>query len=153
MFTKEEASALKKEFWTGLAEQLDKIRSASGKRINWVNYKTGSRDIYFRMSADKKKAVISIDLGHEDIGIQELFYEQFLEFKNYLHNILGEEWDWQLHTYDDIGRTVSRISKTLEGVNVFNKKDWGKLYDFLKPRIIALDEFWFDAKDNFDALR
>ncbi|ADY51072.1 hypothetical protein Pedsa_0490 [Pseudopedobacter saltans DSM 12145] len=153
MFTKEEASAIKKEFWTGLAQRLETRRSASGKRINWVNYKTGSRDIYFRMYADKKKAFISIDLGHEDIGIQELFYEQFLEFKSYLHNILGEEWDWELHTSDEIGRTVSKISKTLTDVNVFNKKDWNKLYDFFKPRIIALDEFWFDAKDNFDALK
>ncbi len=153
MFTKEEASAIKKEFWHKLAQQLENRRSASGKRINWVNYKTGVRDIYFRMEADKRTASISIDLGHEDIGIQELFYEQFLEFKTYLHNILGEEWDWKLHGTDTIGRTVSRISKTLNEVNVFNKRDWDKLISFLKPRIILLDEFWFDAKDNFEALK
>ena len=153
MFTKEEASAIKKEFWSNLAQQLEKRGSASGKRINWVNYKTGVRDIYFRMHANKKKASISIDISHEDTGIQELFYEQFLEFKNYLHNILGEEWDWELHGTDDLGRTVSRISKTLNEINIFNKKDWNKLISFLKPRIILLDEFWFDAKDNFEALK
>ena len=153
MFTKEEAAAIKKEFWLKLAQQLEHRKSAFGKRINWVNYKTGVRDIYFRMQVDKKEAFISINIEHDDIGIQELFYEQFLEFKSYLHNILGEEWNWELYATDTLGRTVSRISKTLTDVNIFNKKDWDKLVSFLQPRIVLLDEFWFDAKDNFEALR
>lgn len=152
MYTKEEAAALKKEFWSKLRDELAGQRSADGKKVTWVNYKTGVRDIYFRMHADKKEAAISIDIAHADLGIQELFYEQFLEFKTYLHNILGEEWIWAPQIQNAYGQSISTIYKPLVGVNVFNKKDWNKIIKFLKPRIVALDEFWCDAMDNFEAL-
>ncbi len=96
---------------------------------------------------------MAIEITHPDAGIQELFFEQFLELKNVLHSVLDEEWEWQLHTTDENGKIVSRIFKQLDGVSIFNKNDWPVLISFFKPRIIALDEFWSDAKYAFDALK
>jgi len=105
------------------------------------------------MNADKKHAYIAIEIAHPDSGIQELFFEQFAELKNILHDTLNEEWNWELFTTDEYGRTISRIYKELRPVNIFNKNDWSKLISFFKPRILALDEFWSTGKYAFEALK
>lgn len=153
MYSKDQASQLKQAFWTAFGQYISPQLSAEGLRVNWVNYKTGIKHLYFRMHADKRTARIAIEMAHPDAGIQELFFEQFKEYKNILHGSLGEEWDWQLHATDDYGKTISRIYKEISPVNVFNNNDWPQLISFFKPRIIALDEFWSDAKYGFDALK
>lgn len=105
------------------------------------------------MDAYNRSAEISILITHPDPGIQELFYEQFLELKNILHDTLGEEWTWELHHQDLYGKITSRIYKELPETSIFNRNDWPKLISFFKPRITALDEFWSMAKYSFDALK
>jgi hypothetical protein len=153
MFTREEASRIREEFWTAFGRYVSPILSAEGLSINWVNYHTRIKEVYFRMDAGKKSAVIAISMEHRDPEIRELYFEQFLQLKNLLHEILQEEWDWQLHVPGGDGRIISRISKEISGVSVFNKEDWPELISFFKPRIIALDAFWENAKWSFDSLR
>lgn len=153
MYSKDEVSQLKQEFWTAFGQYMSPILSAEGIRANWVNYKTGLKHVYFRMNANKRSASIAIELAHPDAGIQELFFEQFKEYRNILHDALGETWDWDLHITDESGKIISRIYTQLDGVSIFNKNDWPRLISFFKPRIIVLDEFWSDVKYGFDALK
>lgn len=153
MYSKEQASQLKQAFWTAFGQYMSPILSADGEKIGWVNYKTGIKHVYFRMYAGSNLAGIAIEIAYPDAGVRELFFEQFKELKNILSNCLNEEWEWQLHTTDEYGKTVSRIVKELSGVNVFDNNNWPMLISFLKSRIIALDEFWSSARYSFDALR
>lgn len=153
MYSKDQASQIKQAFWTAFGQYISPQPSAEGLKVNWVNYKTGIKHLYFRMQADQRMASIAIEITHPDTGIQELFFEQFLQFKNVLHGYLNEDWEWQLHTHDEYGKTISRIYKELKPANVFENSDWPNLISFLKPRIISLDEFWSDAKYSFDALK
>jgi hypothetical protein len=129
------------------------VPSAEGIKVNWSNYKTGLKNVYFRMEANNKKATIAIELTHPDMDIQEIFYEQFDELKNILHSYLNEEWEWALHTRDENKRTVSKIYREISPVSIFNQDHWPALISFFKPRIMALDEFWSNAKYAFDALK
>jgi hypothetical protein len=151
MFTREEASLLRKEFWTTFGKYMRPVPSAEGLKVNWINYHTRVKDVYFRMEADNDSAVISISLEHNDAGIRELYFEQFLEFKTMLHTSLGEEWYWVRKTIVD-GRDVSRIYIQLPRVSVFNRNHWPDLISFFKPRIIALDAFWENARYTFESL-
>jgi len=153
LYSKDEASQLKQEFWTTFGQYISPQLSAEGLRVNWVNYKTGIKYVYFRMEAIKRSASIAIEITHPDAGIQELFFEQFLELKNVLHSALNEDWEWQLHHINEEGKITSRIIRHLYGASIFNKNDWPALISFFKPRIVALDEFWSDAKYAFDALK
>ncbi|HVW15118.1 MAG TPA: DUF4268 domain-containing protein [Mucilaginibacter sp.] len=153
MFSKEEASRIGQEFWTTFGQYISPQLSAEGQKVNWINYKTGLKYVYFRMEAANRSATIAIQVAHPDPGIRELFFEQFLELKSILHVTLGEEWEWQADYQDEDGKRFSRIYKALNGASIFNKNDWPALISFFKPRIIALDEFWSDAKYAFDALK
>ena len=153
MYTREEASHIKQEFWTSFGKYMSPIPSAEGLKINWVNYHTRIKDVHFRMHADQKSACICILIQHNDPEIQELYYEQFLELKDLLHATLGEVWQWQLHATASDGKIVTKICKAIAGVSVLNRGDWPELISFFKQRMIALDAFWENARYSFDALK
>lgn len=132
---------------------MNPILSSDGDKINWINYKTGEKDIAFRMEADNKKARIAIELNNTDKDIQQLYFEQFAELKTIFKGIINEEWIWKLHTFDEHGKLISKIFKEKPGISVFRKEDWPALISFFKPRIIALDEFWSSVKYEFEKLR
>lgn len=152
MYSKEEASKIRQSFWITFGKYMKPIPSADGMPVNWVNYKTGVKHIFFRLDADKRGASIAIELAHPDAGIRELYFEQFEALKPLLADALGEAWDWQANTTNDYGQPLSRIVKTLEGISIFKQEDWPVLISFLKPRLIALDQFWGDVKPIFEAL-
>jgi hypothetical protein len=153
MYSKQQTSQLRHEFWTTFGQYMSPILSAEGEKINWINYKTGEKNISFRMHADNKKATIAIELNHKDKEIQQIYFEQFLQFKDLFNQTMNEEWSWQLHTYDEHGKFISRISKEITGLSIFKKEDWPELISFFKPHIIALDEFWSLIKYSFEMLR
>jgi len=153
MYSKQQASELRQAFWTTFGQYMAPVQSTEGEKVNWINYKTGEKNIHFRMQADNKKASVAIEITHADLGIQQLYFEQFAELKNILHNTIGEEWNWVLHTTDTNGKTISRIFTELTNVSIFKREDWPILISFFKARIIALDEFWSNIKYAFEALR
>ncbi|SFQ19102.1 DUF4268 domain-containing protein [Hymenobacter arizonensis] len=153
MYSKAEVTQLRQAFWTAFGQYMAPVPSAEGETTNWINYKTGVKNLYFRMQADNRKATIAIELSHPDAGIRELFFEQFLELKSLLHETLGEEWTWEADATDAQGSPFSRIYAELSPVNLFNRDDWPALISFFKPRIIALDAFWADAQYTFEALK
>lgn len=149
MYSRQEASQLRKNFWTSFGQYMRPLPNAEGETVNWLNYKTGIRHLYFRMDADNKQAGIAIEMRHPDILLQQEYFQKFVALKNILHDTLQEEWEWQLHAVDEDGRPVSRIGKTINGVNIFNSSDWPAIISFLKPRMLALDHFWSLAKEGF----
>jgi hypothetical protein len=153
MYSRQQASELRQAFWTAFGLYMQPIPSAEGEKVNWVNYKTGEKNIYFRMNAGTRSSSIAIEITHPDIELQQLYFEHFVQLKTLLHNALNEEWIWRLHGSDENGKVISRIYKEINNVSVFNQNDWPALISFFKPRIIALDEFWSSAKYRFEALR
>lgn len=147
MYTKQEASQIRKEFWTSFGLYMHPLAGANGESINWLNYKTGIKYLYFRMDADKRNASIGIELKHTDPELRQNYYARLFLLKSLLEEQMGEEWIWEKERSDEDGRMISRISTSLDGVNIFNKTDWPAIISFLKPRMLALDAFWSMAKE------
>ena len=153
MYSKAEVTQLRQAFWTAFGQYMAPVPSAEGDTTNWINYKTGLKNVYFRMQADKTRASIGIELTHPDAGIRELFWEQFQELRTLLHETLGEEWIWQADYTAANGEQLSRIYTEMTPVNLFSRDDWPRLISVLKPRLVALDAFWADAQWSFEALK
>lgn len=153
MYSKDQASQLKQAFWTAFGQYIAPQPSADGVKINWINYKTGVKHLFFKMQADHRQAYIGIEITHPDAGMQELVFEQFKEFKKMLEVQLGEEWSWELYGSDEYGKAISRIYTILPGVSIFKQEDWPSLISFFKPRIIVLDGFWSDVQYSFEIFK
>jgi hypothetical protein len=147
MYSKLEASQIRKEFWTSLGLYMRPLPGADGETVNWLNYKTGIKDVYFRMDADNKTASIGIELKHPDHAARKDLYSRLLAMKTMLEEQTGEDWTWDENSLDEHGRPYIRIWTGIGKVNIFNKADWPAIISFLKPRMLALDAFWYEVKD------
>lgn len=153
MYSKEQASQVRQEFWTVFGRYISPQPSADGLKINWINYKTGVRNVSFKMRAENRSASIAIEINHPDEGIRMLIYEQFLEFRKFFTDTMNEEWDWEPEVRDENGRTLARIRMTLEGRSIYRKEDWPDLISFFRPRITRMDEFWSMAQYGFELFK
>ena len=151
MLSKEVVSKTRSDFWITFGKYMAPVPSCWGTKTNWINYKTGIKDLFVKMEATGKITRIAIELTHKDEGLRDLFYEQFQEFKLLLHQAMNEEWVWEQNIINETGKSVSCIYMEING-NIFVRDEWGSMFSFLKQRLIAFDDFWSDAKDVFKAL-
>jgi hypothetical protein len=149
MYSKEQTAKLKSQFWTSFGQYMKPVPGASGLPVNWINYKTGKRNIHFKMDTDNTSAVIAIEISHPQAAERSHYYHQFMSLKKLLTSTTTFEWQWN-ETLQTDHKTISSISQQLHGVNILNQSDWPAIIGFLKPRIIALDAFWEMVKDGFE---
>ena len=150
MYSKHEAALIKRNFWTRFGQYMRPVKSAAGENVNWLNYKTGIRNVFFRMDADQYKASIAIEIRHIHHEERMHYFNQFVALKNLMQQTTTYEWLWQPEVTDENGQCISSISQVLNNVNVLNEADWPTIIAFLKPRIISLDTFWEMVKDGFE---
>jgi hypothetical protein len=150
MYSKQESTAIKRKFWTTLGMYMKPVPSAWQDKANWLNYKTGIKDVFFRMHADHNMARISIELTHSDPLIRQLYFDHFGAMKGILYDYFKEDWVWDSTAIDEFGRPFSIIKRELESVNIMKEAHWPILISFFKPRLIALDHFWAEAKDSME---
>ena len=149
MYSKDQASKLKTQFWTSFGQYMKPVPGASGMAVNWINYKTGIRNIHFKMDADNTRAFIAIEISSPKEEERLKYYNQFVSLKKILASTGTFNWQWN-ETLQTNHKTISSISQQLNDVNILNQSDWPAIISFLKPRIIALDEFWDLVKDRFE---
>lgn len=150
MYSKAEAAAIKKEFWTSFGLYMKPVTNAEGELINWINYKTGVKHIYFRLDAGTKKAAVSIELTHPTATGRLIAFNKLRSVITVFSSMLSQHWNWQQNYFDEDGSTISKIFIELEGVNIFNKESWPAIISFFKEQMIKLDEFWSLVKVQFE---
>ncbi|MBL0359222.1 MAG: DUF4268 domain-containing protein [Chitinophagaceae bacterium] len=150
MYTNEEISKIRKKFWASFGQYMKPVPGAGYDAVNWLNYKTGIRNIFFRMDAGNQKASIGIEIRHATNTERQHYYNQFVALKKILEQSTVYEWHWQADAEDDNGQVISRISQSLYNVTILKEADWPAIIAFLKPRMVSLDGFWEMVKDGFE---
>ena len=74
MYSAAESSKIRQDFWTTFGQYMKPVPSAQGYRINWQNYKTGVKDVYFRMKTERDFISIGIEICHKDDELQQLYF-------------------------------------------------------------------------------
>jgi hypothetical protein len=150
MYTKEQLSKQRQKFWTRFGLYMKPVPGANGESVNWLNYKTGIRYIFFKVDVDRQQAFIRIELRHPQVAQRMQCYQQFVALKKLLQNTGGNEWHWQPNATDESGQAINLISQTLNGVNALDEADWPAIISFLKVRMLLLDAFWELVKAGFE---
>lgn len=149
MYTKQEESAIRQEFWTTMGKYLSPIPSSTGNKVNWINYKTGIKNIQFKMDADKREAVVRIEI-RGDAEKRAITFDLFLSLKKAFQAYVTNDYVWLPETEDEFGKTISCIYCISNDVNIFNKNDWPAMIVFFKTNITSLDSFWAEYKEVFE---
>ncbi|GGK53731.1 MULTISPECIES: DUF4268 domain-containing protein [Flavobacteriaceae] len=139
MFSKEESAQLRKEFWTSFGKSFPR---------KWVLYKTKIKDFGFKFVADKKQALVCLDIESFDRTKNELLFDQVLELKNiltedYLPDVIFDE----LYVLES-GKIIHRIYVKYNGdFNIHNKNTWQNAYYFFNEAMHQFEEFYEDYED------
>ena len=139
MFSKDEAASLRKEFWTSYGKSFPR---------KWLLYNTKIKGFSFKFVADKKQALVCLDIESYDRIKNELLFEQILEVKHllveyYLPDVIFDK----LYPLDN-GKLIHRIYVKYNGdFNIYNKNTWQNVYEFFNGAMSQFEEFYEDFED------
>lgn len=150
MYSDKERSLVREQFWAAFGVYIAPVFSAEGQKINWVNYKTGLKDIRFVLEVENDIAYIGMAFRHPDPYIQDLQFEKLLQFKTVFEQTVGESWQWERKVIRD-GKMISHVYMVMQGPSIMNRANWPVFISFFKPKIIAMDQFWSNYKFAFEA--
>ncbi|MBG7631660.1 MAG: DUF4268 domain-containing protein [Bacteroidetes bacterium] len=140
MYSKEESAQLRKEFWTSFGKSFPR---------KWLLYNTKIKGFNFKFAADKKQALVCLDIESTYKTKNELLYLQVLELKNilsedYLPDVIFDE----LYVLDN-GKIIHRIYVEYNGsFNIHDKNTWQNVFVFFKEAMNQFEEF-YDLYEDF----
>ena len=138
MFSKDEAALLRKEFWTSFGKSFPR---------KWLLYNTKIKGFSFKFVADRKKALVCLDIEHPEDIASELLYDQMLSLKVLLETEIPEViFD---ETYElESGKIIRRIYVPLEAkFSIHNKNSWRDCYEFFVETMPKFELFFYEYEE------
>ena len=139
MFSREESALLRKEFWTSFGKSFPK---------KWLLYNTKIKGFRFKFVADRKQALVCLDIEHPEEIYNELLYNQLLSLKNillseYLPDAIFDE-SYELES----GKIICRIYvKHQKKFSIHNKNTWRDCYEFFTATMPKFEQFFYEYED------
>ena len=139
MYSKEESAAIREEFWTSYGKSFPR---------KLILYRTQIKDFSFKFVADKKEALVCLDIESFDKTKNELLFDQVLELKSnltedYIPDVVFDE----LYPLNN-GKIIHRVYVTYKGeFNMHNKDTWQGVFLFFNEAMNQFEEFYEDFED------
>lgn len=138
MFSKEESTKLRKEFWTSFGKSFPK---------KWLLYNTKIKGFSFKFVADRKKAMVCLDIENPEELINLLYFDKMISLKSLLENELPGvifNDDYELES----GKKIHRIYVPFDGkFSVYNKNTWRDCFEFYMETMPKFETFFFEYED------
>jgi len=139
MFSKEEASKLRKEFWISFGKSFPR---------KWLLYNTKIKGFSFKFVADRKKALVCLDIEHPDEIANELLYDQILSLKSilktdFLTEVIFDE-GYELESEKRIHRIYVALDKKF---SIYNKNTWQDAFLFFTDKMPQFELFFYEYED------
>ena len=147
MLSKEELKQYKINFWEEFKQQMSKHRSASGRKMNWLQYKTDIKYIFLRLETNKSTVRVCFDIQFKDADIRSIVWEQMGELKKVLTDEMGEEGVWEEHYWNETISDFSIIYWEKTDLNYLNPEKKSAIFDFFEDKLIRFDKFYDIYKD------
>tara|TARA_B110001450_G_scaffold148597_1_gene138926 strand:+ start:2397 stop:2828 length:432 start_codon:yes stop_codon:yes gene_type:complete len=138
MFSKEEATQLRKEFWISFGKSFPR---------KWLLYNTKIKGVSFKFVADRKKALVCLDLENPDELTNLLYYDQLISLKSLLEKELPEVLFNDEYELEN-GKIIQRIFVPFQGkFSIYNKNTWRDCYEFYEVTMSKFEFFFYEFED------
>lgn len=140
MFTKEEAAVIRKHFWTSYGKSFPR---------KWLLYNTKIKGFSFKFYADKKSAMVILDIEPKSEAKRERLFQQVAALKNVTKEDYIPEIIFDANYTLETGKVVSRVYVQLEEkFNIYNQNTWGPAFQFFNKNMEQF-ELWFYEFEEF----
>ncbi len=151
MYSKKEWVEKQRAFWTAFGLYMKPVPASGWEKVNWVNYKTGLKNLHFRLDAGRTTATVSVEMSGADTETRMRLLNTFILLREDFEEIVGLDWAWEQEAKDEFGNPVTRLVRYLDDVDLMKESDWPAMIGFFKETMTRLDAFWFSNKDIFVA--
>mgnify|MGYP000312176670 FL=1 len=106
------------------------------------------KDFSFKFVADKKQALVCLDIESFDRNKNELLFDQLLEIKsNLTEDYLPDAIFDELYLLEN-GKIIHRVYVKYNGAfNIHDKNTWQGAYEFFNEAMHQFEEFYGDFED------
>jgi hypothetical protein len=143
MYSREEAAEIRKEFWVAFDVYSRKFIGAKRK---WITYNTGIKDLVLKFDINRDNAKVLLLVEHRSEDKRFDIFVKIKEMEMLFEESLGQDWIWEEQFVNESGKAVCAIYKELEGVNIYNKNDWTKVFNFFGIEMMKLEEAFDEFK-------
>jgi len=138
MFSKEEAALLRKDFWTSFGKSFPR---------KWLLYNTKIKGFSFKFVAERKLAMVCLDIENPDELVNLLYYDQMLSLKSLLESEIPDvifDDDFILES----GKSIHRIYVPFEKkFSIYNKNSWRDCFEFYMEIMPKFELFFYEYED------
>lgn len=139
MFSREQATQLRQEFWTAFGKSFPK---------KWILYNTKIKGFYFKFHFDNKKAMVFIEI-EGDKEHQNRYFEKLESLESILKQEYWEDAVFSPEFYRENQKQVACVWVEKTGVSIYNKNTWQEAMQFLYDKMTKIEEFWLEYEDFF----
>ena len=147
MFSKEEAKALREEFWDTFKGMSARRRNRQNLPGSWLLTQTGIKALNLKFHVDREVAQVGIDLETRNMDKRIELYEKLEALKKLLEEAMGSSMNWELDYIRENGKSVSRIYVQLEGVSIYDRDTWAPAHEFMYANMMKLESFFMEYRD------
>ena len=149
MFSKEEAKALRQEFWDRFKTYSSGRRARKKLAENWILADTGVKALNLRFHVDRSVVQVGIDLETRNMDKRLELFEKLESVKKILEGAMQGPMIWEIEYIRENGKSVSRIYVEREGVDIYNNETWAEAHKFMYEQMMRLEEFYREYRDFF----
>jgi hypothetical protein len=149
MYSKEEAKEIREDFWDRFTTLSVKKRAARKLPGKWMLNQTGIRALNLKFHVDRKVAQVGIDLETRNMDKRIEIYEKLEAVKTLLEQAMGGPMQWELEYIRENGKSVSRIYKEIDGIDIYDRQTWKKAHEFMLDNMLKLELFYREYQDYF----
>ena len=144
MFSKEESASLRNEFWTCFGISFPR---------KWILYNTKIKGLSFKFVANRKNAMICLDIEHSDEMVNKILFDKISSLKTILkEDYLSEVIFDDSYTLDN-NKNIRRIYiNHKEKFSIYNKNTWSSCYNFYVEEMPKFELFFQEYKDIINCI-
>jgi hypothetical protein len=142
MYSKEESKNRRQLFWTMFGKRY---------RRKWLLYDTKLKDVVLKFSFEDRRAMVSIDINHEDEVFRAYYYEKLLNLKKIMKDTVSTELIFDENYLLESGKMISRVFVMYEGVKIQKQTDWPEVYEFYNNYMGKMEVFFLEYKDFIES--
>ncbi|WP_016777073.1 DUF4268 domain-containing protein [Anaerophaga thermohalophila] len=146
MFSKEEAKALRLEFWQKLGNRTRRLPGQKGRKRLWIADNTGIKGLDLRFDVGRERIIVALEINIKNEEKRLALYEKLEAAKGLFEDQFGEPMIWDFAYVRDNGREVCRVYVEQPG-DMYIKETWPEIHKFMIDRMIRLEKAFLEVKD------